>query len=97
MVIGGKKKPSTSASPAPPLAVENTDSGEEVEKKEMAKPAPIKKVIGRIGKIGGKKIVKDKDDNDAEIDDTIVRSESPGPSSSTSVIILTCSLRRNIV
>lgn len=74
---------STSALPPPPG---ETESEDEPPKKEAVKPvpAPVKKTIGRIGKIGGKKAAKKEVDDDAEMKDIVGKSGLPS-SSSTSV------------
>lgn len=81
MVIGDKK---SSASPPP------CDSEDKAPVKEAAKltPVPIKKAIGRIGKIGGKKVAKRADDDDAEMKDTVGKPKLPTSSSSNSVRIV---------
>lgn len=82
-VVIGDKISSTFASPPPPPV--DTESEDEPPKKEAVKPlpAPVKKTIGRIGKIGGKKAAKKEADDDAEMKDTVGMPELP--SSSTSV------------
>lgn len=82
MVIGDKK---LSASASPPLPPDN-DPEDETPVKEVAKP--VKKTIGRIGKIGGKKVVKREDNNDAEMEDVVGKSKLPTPSSSNLVCIM---------
>lgn len=92
MVIGDKKSSaSASASPPlppPPLGITRLE--DETLEREAAKPAPVKKTIGRIGKIGGKKVIKKVDNGDAEMKD-VLNSELPTPSSSTSVRIVALS------
>lgn len=82
MVIGDKKS-SASASPSPPPPPR--DSEDEAPVKEVAKlsPAPIKKAIGRIGKIGGKKVVKREDDDDAKMEDAVGKPKLPTSSSNS--------------
>ncbi|KAL0635771.1 hypothetical protein Q9L58_005304 [Maublancomyces gigas] len=86
-VIGDKKSSaSASASPPPPPPC---DSKDEAPVKEAAKlsPAPIKKAIGRIGKIGGKKVVKREDDDDAKMEDAVGKPKLPtSPSNSARII-----------
>lgn len=60
MVIGDKKNPSIS--PERPPVENNNSEGE-------AKPLPVKKIIGKIGKISGKKATKNENGGDAEMKD----------------------------
>lgn len=84
MVIGDKKS-SASVPPPPPPPPPPCDSEDEAPVREAAKlsPAPTKKAIGRIGKIGGKKVVKREDDDDAKMEDAVGKPKLPtSPSNS---------------
>lgn len=87
-VVIGDKISSTFASPPPPPV--DTESEDEPPKKEAVKsvPAPVKKTIGRIGKIGGKKAAKKEADDDAEMKDTASKPELPSSSTSVRTLLL---------
>lgn len=90
VVIGDKISPTFSSPPPPPPPPGDTESEDEPPKKEAVKPvpAPVKKTIGRIGKIGGKKAAKKEADDDAEMKDIVGKPELPSSSTSVRTLLL---------
>lgn len=85
MVTGDKKSSASASASPPPPPPPPCDSEDEAPVKEAAKlsPAPIKKAIGRIGKIGGKKVVKREDDDDAKMEDAVGKPKLPASPSNS--------------